>query len=315
MPRLSLVAAVAAVMVAGAAASQTPQFRSAAHVVQLNVAVQAADGRPVTDLVAADFLVADNGISQRVTSVVRDTVPLDVTIVFDTSRRSPGLRTLDHVLTRVRQWLRPTDRLSLLTFNERVHEHLTRVAPGAIVMPALDPPAGTAALNDAIAHVLRSAPVEGRRQLAVVLTNSLDGSSRVPQTDVLALTRQSDVTLFSVSPSRVDPRTNAVEQSLTADASQSPVPFLQQAASLTGGVAYVLPDSTYSTYGPTQVQAHANVDVFTAPLMKALDEFRSGYVLSYTPEAATAGWHNVSVTITRPDGRYVVRTRRGYLVE
>jgi hypothetical protein len=71
---------------------------------------------------------------------------------------------------------------------------------------------------------------------------------------------------------------------------------LQRAAERSGGVAYSLVFSI-------------NVaDLFK----KAFDDFRSSYVLSYTPSGVPgSGWHDIKVGVKRP-GRFAVRHRQGY---
>ena len=47
-------------------------------------------------------------------------------------------------------------------------------------------------------------------------------------------------------------------------------------------------------------------------LAEILTNFRSSYVLRYTPiEAPKPGWHEIKVKVTRP-GSYNIRARRGY---
>ena len=44
---------------------------------------------------------------------------------------------------------------------------------------------------------------------------------------------------------------------------------------------------------------------------QALEEFRSGYILTYTPTGVTrGGWHDITVRVTKKS--YVVRARQGY---
>ncbi len=78
-------------------ATQAPaQFRSGVDVVELNVAV--TNGKKVVaDLTAADFEVLDNGVRQEVLSVSRELLPIDVTMVIDTSASlTPLLENGDH---------------------------------------------------------------------------------------------------------------------------------------------------------------------------------------------------------------------------
>jgi hypothetical protein len=47
-------------------------------------------------------------------------------------------------------------------------------------------------------------------------------------------------------------------------------------------------------------------------LARIVEEFRSSYVLSYTPrERPAPGWHELRVKLTRP-GSFNIRARKGY---
>jgi hypothetical protein len=50
----------------------------------------------------------------------------------------------------------------------------------------------------------------------------------------------------------------------------------------------------------------------TAALSDVIADFRSSYVLRYTPRSvAPAGWHELQVRVTQP-GSFTVRARKGY---
>jgi hypothetical protein len=71
---------------------------------------------------------------------------------------------------------------------------------------------------------------------------------------------------------------------------------LERAAQRTGGVAH---SAIFSV----------NVVEF---FKKAFDDFRSSYILRYTPAGVPAeGWHSIKVDVKRP-GRLAVRHRQGY---
>jgi tetratricopeptide (TPR) repeat protein len=58
-----------------------------------------------------------------------------------------------------------------------------------------------------------------------------------------------------------------------------------------------------------------NEPTLTSAFQKALNDFRNGYILRYTPAGvARAGWHDIDVTVAgRPS--YTIRARTGYAVE
>jgi hypothetical protein len=116
-PAVMVVAWACLGVVALAERQQPPQFRTSVDVVELNVAV--LDGRKVVaNLTPADFEVTDNGVRQQVLSVTSENVPIDVTMVIDTSESvsEPLMRSMLSAINRIRERLRSTDRVSVITF-------------------------------------------------------------------------------------------------------------------------------------------------------------------------------------------------------
>jgi hypothetical protein len=66
-------------------------------------------------------------------------------------------------------------------------------------------------------------------------------------------------------------------------------------------------------YGGTTVM-RPQTNLLDAPFIKALDDFRTSYVVNYQLAGVPRpGWHEVTVRVKRPGGnRYTVRTRNGY---
>ena len=61
-----------------------PVFRASADVVSVDAAVQ-RDRRPVVGLKPADFEILDNGVSQEISDVSYERLPIDVTLLLDVS--------------------------------------------------------------------------------------------------------------------------------------------------------------------------------------------------------------------------------------
>ena len=118
----------------------------------------------------------------------------------------------------------------------------------------------------------------------VVFTDGYDSRSTIDNPAVLAIAARADVVLHAVladSPVVVFPRYRASRETLV------------DAARRTGGDAHTLGGA---------------VSDFRA----IVNDFRSSYVLRYTPKGVTReGWHDLAVRVTRP-GQYSVRARQGY---
>ena len=290
--------------------TQAPTFRSGIDVVELNVAV--TDGRRViTNLAAEDFKVVDNGVEQKVLSVSRETLPIDVTILLDTSESVsvPLLEAMVNGAQRIRGRLRPDDRVSILTFSHRIRERVALSVPGVISKIELGRPAGQTSLNDAIAIVLAQPPAIDRRQMMIVFTDGRDSTSILSESEVLAVAGRSNTAVFGIS--RTGASRTAASQVLLLQAGSS-ISFFDLLAGVTGGAVQHVPLFSFSTPLAGQMSIKPNLNLLEEPFLKALDDFRSSYVLRYNLTGVPrAGWHEVAVTVP---GRknYAIRTRTGY---
>jgi VWFA-related protein len=308
-------AAVATVVVPVRARQDArPSFRATADAVSVDVSVQRG-GRPVANLIAADFELRDNGVLQTVTDISFEKLPIDVTIAFDVS-----LSVTDTVLTQlrravdeVRARLRTGDRIKLMTFNMRVTRALDFTDRLADTKGAFDrvTPAGSTALLDAIAVALTSAVSADRRQLVIALGDGQDTSSVTDERTLREVARRTTGTVVFVlpfatmralppmapmlPPASVGGPVTIVNGPASAVTLQFVPPALRTIAAETGGL--VVPASPL-----------ALPDVLT----RTLDNFRSTYVLHYSPAGVRAsGFHELQVRVIRR-GSYEVRARRGY---
>jgi VWFA-related protein len=269
------------------AAPQEGAFRVAAEAVVVDVAVYRGT-TPITDLTAADFEVLDAGMPQTIADLSRETLPIDATLVIDLSQsvRASLLEVLSRTVEQIQQSLRPSDRATVITFDERIRE---RVAASDADRDAPVAPAarlGLTSLFDAIATALPNQPALGRRSMIIAFTDGFDTASFLDATTVLEMAKRASPAVFSIAltPASLGPGLEQHER------------FFDELADLTGGRF-------------TKVRSDAEVG---SAFLRAVDEFRSGYVLRYAPRGvATRGWHEITVRVKRP-GRYEVRARRGY---
>jgi len=286
---LTLLAIVAAGI--GMHAAQQPVFRAATASVTVDVSVR-QKGRPVTDLGPADFEVLDAGVMQQVAEVARETFPIDVTCIVDMSRsvQGPVLEALSRAVNAIGQRLRPTDRASVITFNQQIRQ-LRALEPGG--WPdglALGTPSSLTSLFDAVTVSLIASPEIGRRRMAIVFTDGLDTSSFLDGASLIEIGRRSGTAVFTVALSEGtvrNPRRPAHEALFTA------------LADTTGGVLDVLQRD----------------EDLSGSFAQAFEDFRTSYVLSYVYDGPSmAGWHPIEVRVRRP-GTYEVRARQGYFSE
>jgi VWFA-related protein len=291
-----------------------PSFRAATDAVSVDVSVQRG-GRPVANLTAADFELRDNGVAQAITDISIEKLPIDVTIAFDVSLSvtSTVLAQLRRAVDDVRARLRPGDRIKLVTFNMRVTRVLDFTDRLADTKGAFDrvTPAGSTALLDAVAVALTSAAPADRRQLIVALGDGQDTSSVTDEGTLREVARRTTGTVVFVlpfvamralpsmmpmlPPASARGSVTIVDGAVRADTVQLVPAVFRTIAAETGGL--VVP---------------ANPGALSDVLTRTLDNFRSAYVLRYSPAGVRAsGFHELQVRVTRR-GNYEVRARRGY---
>ena len=295
-------------------ACQSPQFRSRADLVSVPVSV--SRGRhPVSGLTASDFELTDNGVRHVVDVVSVEQLPIDVTFLFAEFpwERGPEFRRVLESAGETRNALRETDRLRLVLADSldvagRFVDPGTSVAaaPGIMALQGLAPRITSnhgfgVALADALFYALALPTNPERRHVVIAFT---DGHSTASVLDMEMLPRLA---------ARSDAVLHAVLWAVPSDGGNS------------GGINIHPPptgprreweasfrklDETVEQTGGT-LQRTRNA---SEALTEILANFRSSYVLRYTPASAPKpGWHEIKVTVKRP-GSFNIRARRGYEV-
>ena len=272
------------------AAQVVPSFRSGIEVIVVPMSVT-RDDAPVLGLTTRDFELRDNGVVQKVTSASMESMPVDVTLLLDTSGSLKGKALEEfkaHVAAMV-QLLGDDDRVQLLTFSVNTRLIFGLQSPRAPLPLDRIQASGATAFYDALVAALTAFPRSDRAQLLFVLTDGDDNRSVLDAQDVLGLADQSSAALFvALNSSRpLPPRREG--QPMT------PLLTLREAALRTGGGLY------------QQRSDLALPDTFRT----VLAAFRTSYLLTYTPQGVTrGGWHDI--TVQTKDRRQIVRARRGY---
>lgn len=308
----------AVVLVATVAAGSAQVFRSGVDGVSVVVSVRQGN-KPVGGLTAADFQLTDNGVAQTISSVAAERVPLDLTLLLDSSSSvdGPQLARLKKAVLDTADLLRRDDRMRLIAISQVLHE-VFAFQPRTATLP-LDAlkAEGATSLYDGMAATMMRPGDAGRRQLVVAFTDGRDSASIVDEKTAYEIARRSDAVLSIVVPvesaqaaagrrlaqrNTVDSLSGAGNLSVNGPG-QSPtgpdgVPrALTQLVAPTGGLVIPL--------GTNESISH----VFKA----TLEDFRASYVLQYTAAGVPAeGWHELSVTVTKRRG-YEIRARKGYM--
>lgn len=304
--RLRTALTLVALLLCAPLSAQQPTFRADVAGVNLDVAVTRG-GRPVRGLSAADFVLTDSGTVQRVDSASLETLPLSVFLVLDVSGSVAGekLRYLTEASQSLLSALRPGDRVSLVTFADRVTVRVPLTANAAAARAALEglTATGPTSLRDATYAALQLAPADRTRPVILVFSDGRDTASWLTQADVLGAVRRSGVVLHAVEliedevVSRPAGRAGRPPQGIGAVRAQPSSPFLGELVAASGGRRWAATSAARLT------------DLFA----DALNEMRARYLLTYYPtDGERVGWHPLSIRLAR--GRADLTHRPGYQV-
>jgi VWFA-related protein len=264
-------------------AQQAPVFRATASGVSVSVSVRSG-GTPVPNLTAADFELVDNGVPQTISAVTLESLPIDVSLILDVSASVEGRRLdrMKQAVTETSTLLGAADQLRLLAVQHALLQ-VFPFQPGGTTPPIeqLRAHGGTALLDGLSAALMRAAEPD-RRQLIVVYTDGHDTISVLPAATVRTLAGIADAVVHFVVPNAGRSRTETMGT-------------LIDLAARTGGQVF-------------RVELNAPI---AGAFREAVEEFRTSYVLRYTPTGVTSGgWHELAVRVK--SGTYTVRARRGY---
>jgi VWFA-related protein len=267
--------------------------------VELFLSARGELDQPVTDLVADDVAVFEDGIEQKVLRFERvESLPLHVAVLMDTSESmrqrlagaSEAARRFFETMVNAK------DRAALLTFN---HEHelvvpfthdTARLEAGLGDIVAT----GSTALYDSLVNALfYFGGLEGKRAL-VLLTDGAEENSLMSYGGALEFARRAGVAIYSIAidegagaPSRVTRRSATLMNRLTALARQS------------GGQAFAIADI-------------AELDAIYAQIQRDL---RSQYLVAYQSSQGSSGprFRSVEIRVKHPGVR--ASTQRGYYAD
>ena len=281
-------------------------FRSGVDAVAVDVLVTRR-GQPVTGLTADDFTLLDDDVPQQIDSVLLEEVPITLLLVLDTSGSVGGapLTQLRAAAVAASEALRPDDRVGLVTFSDKL-----RMVVEPPSLPSRLPDAlrrvragGATALYDATFAALTLREQSVGRHLMLVFSDGDDTASWLDPRDVLTTAQRSDVVVYGVILDRAA-RVSRLDQQGRLSARRwfpsEPHLFRRQFLPLlvedTGGSLFVAED----------------IERLRAAFSRVVSEFRSRYLLTYSPAGVgSTGWHELEV---RVEGRgRNVQARRGYL--
>lgn len=286
---------------AGSAGMPSP-FSSRAAYVAVPVTVLDPDGSTVSDLHAGDFRVLEDDVDQVIDRVFVPGQSFDIAVMVDTSLSMAWTRQDAEVsLLAFINALRPTDRLLLASFDDRifVRSELTsdrrELRRGVF---ELDHGVGTR-LYDAVALLVerRLSTLTGRRAM-VLITDGRDTTSRLVNAEqILQLVASSEIPIYVVQkeagPGPAAARSNSLDDRQRETLASA---FLSKLADDTGGRIF-------------HVSRQAEIDDAFGEIAS---ELKHQYTITYYPtdQKADGRYRRIRVVVSRPGAR--VRSRSGY---
>jgi VWFA-related protein len=241
--------------------------------------------RPITDLSKENFRLTEDGVEQKITSLVREDSPVSLGLLFDSSgsmknRVSGSMEALKLLFQTTMQG----DEFFVVQFADqaRLLGGFTKVPDVIYARLGVIQPRGWTALLDALAlgvHQMKSA--RNSRKVLLVLSDGNDNNSRFSESEIRSMVLEGDVCVYAIGLG-YRPR------------------MLQQLADETGGKVLVAQNLTDL---PDVVQR-----------MSA--EIRSQYLLGYssTNPQNDGKYHKVKIELVQRTDTQLLRAswRRGY---
>lgn len=296
-PKLALVTLLPLLAAQARAADATPpSFQVSTDLVELDVSVREADGRPVAGLGLSDLAVYEDGVPQACRFLQWEEQPLSVVLMIDASASlGPQFEALRRAGREFVRSLRPQDEVELRAFSARsaVLEDMTADHGRVLQALAALAPDGDTSLHDAVYialsdHRSRAEAPVGRRPIAVLLTDGRDTRSLLTDDQVIRRARERRaLSIYSVGLLGEEP-----------DPLSSRARFLLRALSDESG------GRSYFPTGPRELDR-----TLTSLRSEVSGRYRLGYAPSNTRQ--DGAWRRVSVRVPQRPGLQV-RCRTGY---
>jgi len=258
-------------------------FAVDAPVVLVPTTVMDRKGATVTGLPSDASVVAQDNVTQRITSFAEQDVPVSVGIVFDASGSMRNV--LPQAKSVVRAFLgacNPDDEALLYTVANRPEQDsgFTSNFNTLLDHMVFTNAGGSTALVDTIyAALLQSRSAHRTRKALLVISDGMDNHSRYSARELISAAVEADVQIYSVSV--FDPPRNKKPVELQEE--RNGVFFLDELARKTGGF---------------QITAYGSDDVLQAAtrIGRAMrDQYLIGYVPVNTDE--NGKWHAIKVKL------------------
>src|SRR5579862_1547734 len=319
---LAVIATFAVTAVRLHAQQDGTRFRISVDLVQLNVAVTDNKGNYVTGLKPSDFVISEDGITEKLATFEEGNGPTqrlgaapppkpapadaqnpsddpnqtlaeaiagsNVFILFDTSNYMyRGFVFAQDAIADFVRSLETADKIAFYSYSRDLSRSAALTADRSAVLRGVrSTVAGDdAALYNCLLLTVKDAAQQHGRKVIVVFSNGPDNSSVVPPEDVAELAQSTGTAIYMISTqlAKLEPVSTAVFDRMTA---------------ATGGKAY------FAKNWRDEQKAFASIR----------DDLAHLYSLSYYPQAnPNSGWRTITVKLVGDHlKKHKIRTRSGY---
>lgn len=271
----------------------------AVRLVLLPASVEDKKGRFVPGLTASDFKLLDERIPQEIKYFsVESDEPVAIAFLLDVSgsmRQSGKLDAAKEAIRHFVDQLRPQDRFALICFADEQVSWVTQFTSDRtrfLERLQVQEGYGQTALNDAVAAApkLVDQSVQGRKAI-VLITDGVDNASRLTVHQAIETARSIEVPIFTVGFTTIPWE----DEKKSADMGVN-MAVLRLFADETGGEVFVVRDP----------------DEMKEAVFRISTELRHQYLIGYSPGQTSWDGRFRYVNLQARNGRYVVRTRKGY---
>ena len=255
-------------------------------VVQVTATVTDDDGHFVRGLKRQDFRLFEDNAPQDLTTFIAENVPLELIVAVDVSgSMTDAMPKVKESVKRFLTAIRPTDRVTVLGFNDNVFTLARPTVDLAGRLKAIDrlAPWGGTALYDVIVQAFDLLGKQTGRRALVVFTDGEDLNSRVPIEVAERRLEASDAVLYPIGQGRAPKLENLRK-------------VLERLARKSGGRAF---------FGDS-------VDKLDAAFGEILEELSNQYLLGYVPQDLRRDGRWRALKVELPGKKLHVRARQGY---
>src|SRR5262245_25678467 len=270
------------------------QFRVTVDLISLSVTVTDARSRFVTELLQKDFAVYEDGVSQEISVFSQEDLPIRMLLLMDTSASMDEKMTFaQEAAVNFVKTMKTDDLTEVMEFGSKPNTLQPFTADTEKLARAIrmTQAGGTTSLYNALYIALKNLNrrrEDIRRQAIVVLSDGEDTSSLVSFEQVMELTKDTDVVIYTISLRKPTAR--------RGKAFSEAEHVLKKLAEETGG----------QWFFPNEI--HELDSVYERISNELKSQYNLGYI-SKNPKR-DGSWRRVVVQTAIPD--LVVRTKLGY---